>query len=443
MAPEGPGPARRSIASPAIPSLETLTPPSTNPGAPCFYVSYLKQLSKEPAMKTRIDPIGTRRLPACLALGALLAVAAEVPAAPPAPVWQEITQHGAIPPPLWEAGAAFARGGDVLYRFGGASGVFPDDFPVDDFYALDLATATWTDLSSPATPAARSNPLLIAGPCRLCVSLVGGRGQFDGGLMFREMRTYDTRTGSWTRVAPPALGDRTAIRRAAALVIEVQDPVHPRRITAYAFGGVGSTVPSFPTVAGGLRNDLAAWDRNTGWRLVPTSGAKPAPRAWTAGAYVPATHSLLVFGGYRLAADQGPGTPGGELFGPGNFENDLWSLSLHTFTWSQLHPQGSVPTPRDNVATFFDSSRGLLVAFGGQGFDRVTNDLWTYSLAENRWNQLTLPPGAQVPPGRVGGISFVRETPNAFELYIHAGVTSESGNAVLLNDLWKLTWSKD
>lgn len=53
------------------------------------------------------------------------------------------------------------------------------------------------------------------------------------------------------------------------------------------------------------------------------------------------------------------------------------------------------------------------------------------------------PPGAPAPPGRVGGISFVRESPDAFELYLHAGVTSESGNAVLLNDLWKLTWPKE
>ena len=384
---------------------------------------------------------GRRRLPARLALGALLAAAAQ--AAPPAPSWQEIAQHGEVPPPLWEAGAAFVPGGDVLYRFGGASGVFPVDFPLDDFYALDLATATWTKLGSAADPAARSNPLLMPGPCPACVSLVGGRGQFDTGLIFREMRTYHAAAGSWTRVAPPALGDRTAIRRAAAVVVTVPGPAHPRRITTYAFGGVGSTVPSFPTVPGGLRNDLAAWDRATGWRIVPTYGEKPAPRAWTAGAYVPASHSLLVFGGYRLGADQGPGTPGGELFGPSNFENDLWSLSLHSFLWTRLHPQGPLPTPRDNVAAFFDASRGLLVAFGGQGFDRVTNDLWTYSLAENRWTQLTLPPGAPVPPGRVGGVSFVRETADAYELYLHAGVTSESGAAVLLNDLWKLTWPKE
>ena len=155
-----------------------------------------------------------------------------------------------------------------------------------------------------------------------------------------------------------------------------------------------------------------------------------------------ATHSLLVFGGYRLGADQGPDTPG-VAFGPSNFENDLWSLSLHSCTWRKLQPRGPLPTPRDNVASFFDTSRGLLVAFVGQRFNRVTNDLWTYSLAENRWIQVTLPPGAPVPPGRVGGISFVRETPDAFMLHLHAGVTSESVNALLLNDLWKLTWPKE
>jgi len=56
--------------------------------------------------------------------------------------------------------------------------------------------------------------------------------------------------------------------------------------------------------------------------------------------------------------------------------------------------------------------------------------------------QVSLAPAAPVPPGRVGGVSFVRETPDAFELYIHSGITDEFGTGVLLNDLWRLTWPK-
>jgi hypothetical protein len=70
------------------------------------------------------------------------------------------------------------------------------------------------------------------------------------------------------------------------------------------------------------------------------------------------------------------------------------------------------------------------------------NDLWVYSVAGNRWTQVSFPPGAVIPPGRTGGVSFVRETEDVYELYIH-GVGSGEGGGVLLNDLWKLTWPKD
>jgi hypothetical protein len=384
----------------------------------------------------------SRSLRTILALSTLLATAAL--AASPAPRWELVEQHGDVPPGIWEAGISFARTGgvpDTLYRFGGQSGVFPVDFPVNDFYALDLATATWTNLASPETPGARANTLLIPGPCRDCVSIVGGRGQFGTGAMFPEMWTYHTRSGEWTQAPPRERGRLSAVHRAAAVVVAVPDPRSPLGKLFYAFGGVGNTLPNFPTTPTGLRNDVAVYEPATGWRPVETFGKKPPPRAWSSGAYDPAGNSLLIFSGYRLGRDQGPGTTGAELFGPTNFTNDLWSLSLDTFTWTRLQPSGPRPTPRDNAAVFFDASRGSLVVFGGQGFDRVVNDLWVYSVAANRWTRMVFPPGAPVPPGRVGGVSFLRERPRVYELYVHSGALGE-GDGTLLNDLWKLTWPK-
>lgn len=376
----------------------------------------------------------------------ILALAPSLLQAARAPRWQVVPQHGDVPPPLYEAGISYARtvqAPDAVYRFGGVREQDDEDLLVDDFYALDLTTFTWRNLGSPQTPAARANTLLISGPCLGCVSIVGGRGDFGTGVMFPEMQTYHVRTGRWERVPPDELGTPFAVQRAAALVVAVPEARHGRSPTLYSFGGVGNTDPRFPTTPTGLHNDVAVYDPDDGWQVVATSGEKPVPRAWTTGAYDPTTHSLLVFGGYRLGADQGPDTPGSELFGPTNFANDLWSLSLDTFTWTQLHPVGPLPSPRDNVAAFFDSAHGWLVTFGGQHFDSVTNDLWYYSRARNRWTQVVFPHGAAVPPGRVGGVSFVRETADAFELYLHSGITNEFGTGVLLNDLWKLTWPKN
>lgn len=379
-----------------------------------------------------------RFLKTFLALGALLSAAALGAAAPPR--WQKVRQHGDVPPPVWEAGVAFARVDpagtqpDTIFRFGGQRGAFPAEFTVKDFYALDLDTTTWTRLTSPQTPSPRANPQLIPGPCPGCVSILGGRGVFDGvDRTFSDMLTYRETSGRWARVPSESVGDRFAIRRSAGAIVEVPNANDPRQKTYYAFGGIGNTLITTPD---GLRNDVAIYDRKTGWRLIETFGAKPAPRAWTAGVYDPAKNSILIFGGYRLGEDGG-------AFGPDTFENDLWSLSLDTFTWTRLQPQGPIPSRRDNPTLFFDTAHGWLVLFGGQGFDRVSNDLWYYSVAENRWTQVVLPSTARIPRGRVGGTFFVRETRKAFELYIHSGATRERGETVFLNDLWKLTWPKE
>jgi len=365
-----------------------------------------------------------------------------------APYWELIQQHGDIPTALWEAGGSFARMNgdpDLVFRFGGQNGTFPNDFTVNDFYVLDLTTATWTNLTTPETPEPRADTLMMPGPCGHCVSILGGRGRFRTGsdLMFPEMWTYHVNSHHWEQVEAPELGDPFALRRSSALVLTVPEARHPQKKTFYAFGGVGNTLPRFPTIPGGLRNDLAVYDKDSGWSLVPTSGEQPVPRGWVAGGYDPASNSLLIFGGYRLGEDQGPPTPGSELFGPTNFENDLWSLSLDTFTWTRLEPEGALPSPRDNVAAFFDTLHGGLVIFGGQGFDRLVSDLWFYSLSENAWTEVALAAFSPVPPARVGGIYFVRETATAYELYLHSGVTSENGDSMLLNDLWKLTWPKN
>lgn len=400
---------------------------------------------RAPLPQKKEEPMNMLSPASLLPLALLLIPSAAGSSTPP--YWEAVEQHGEVPPPLWEAGASFARSVSdpkVVYRFGGQVGEFPNDPTLNDFYAFDVATATWANLASDEAPAPRADALLIPGPCGGCVSIVGGRGRFRTGLdfMFPEMWTYHVHSGHWKAVKPEKLGDPFAVRRSSAPVIEVPSPAPPHKPTYYAFGGVGNTLPKFPTTPGGLRNDVVVYEKNSGWSPVLTFGDEPVPRGWSAGAYDPASHSLLIFGGYRLGPDQGPETPPFELFGPTNYTNDLWSLDLDTLQWTELEPEGPLPSPRDNARGFFDTSRGGLVLFGGQAFDGPLNDLWFYSLAENRWMEVTLAPGSPVPSARVGAVHFVHETATAFELYLHSGATSDGGPSLFLNDLWKLTWPK-
>ena len=362
-------------------------------------------------------------------------------------VWQSVQQQGDVPPPIWEAGASFARNTNshVVYRFGGQVGQFPNDPVLNDFYALDLDTFTWTQLDATHGPAPRADVLLMPGPCGQCVSVFAGRGRFRTGSdhMFPDMWTYQVQSKKWKQVDPQDLGDDPfALHRSSAPVITVPSPTPPHKPTYYVFGGVGNTLPSFPTTPTGLRNDVIVHSKQEGWSTLSTFGDHPAPRAWASAEYDPIHHAILVFGGYRLGPDQGPNTPPFELFGPTNYENDLWSLDLESLVWTELEPAGTLPSPRDNGRGFFDTSRGGWVLFGGQEFDGPVNDLWFYSVTDNEWSEITLAPGSPIPPARVGAVHFLRETATTYELFIHSGATSDGGPGLFLNDLWKLVWPK-
>jgi len=353
------------------------------------------------------------------------------------PYWVECEQNGQLPTVIWDGAMAMADKDDqVAYRFGGQLDVFPLDFTTDEFYAYDLETGTWTQLAT--GPTAAADPMMISGPCAHCVTVVGGRGRFRTGsdLMYPQMVNYQTKAHKWKEEDP---GDVTAIRRASATIVEVPDGPSLSHRRYYLFGGVGNTLSGFPTTPTGLRNDVAIYDHVAGWSTLETFGEPPAPRSWYLAVYHPAADGILIFGGYRLGFDQGPDTPPFELFGPTNFENDLWFLDLNTRVWTRLEPDGDGPATRDNARGFVDVGRNLLVLWGGQRHDGVVNDLWTYSLATNQWQELFL--AEPMPQSRVGSASFVRETDDAYELYIHGGATGD-GSGVLLDDMWKLIWPK-
>lgn len=96
--------------------------------------------------------------------------------------------------------------------------------------------------------------------------------------------------------------------------------------------------------------------------------------------------------------------PGGRrviLFGgSGNGEkNDLWSYSLAQRRWEELRPEGDKPPARLGHTLVLDSRRQRLILFGGQaaGF---FNDTWAYDLQGNRWSRIA--EGGAAPSRRYG-----------------------------------------
>lgn len=86
----------------------------------------------------------------------------------------------------------------------------------------------------------------------------------------------------------------------------------------------------------------------------------PSPRAGSAVVLDSRRHRVLLFGG-----QQSPFS----LYGPNGWDvvvdNDLWSYSLDTHTWTQLVTSGYA-TPRCHAAAVYDSLNDRLVVFGGE-----------------------------------------------------------------------------
>src|SRR5206468_1114176 len=70
------------------------------------------------------------------------------------------------------------------------------------------------------------------------------------------------------------------------------------------------------------------------WPQLFPDGASPGPRYSHAAIYDPVRDRMIVFGGFNASTFQD--------------DNQVWSLSLSgTPTWTQLHPEGPAPSPRE------------------------------------------------------------------------------------------------
>lgn len=121
-----------------------------------------------------------------------------------------------------------------------------------------------------------------------------------------------------------------------------------------------------------------------GWNLLATNGSI-TPRSNAAAVYDPLNHRMLVFGGF---------TSGGTV-------NDLWSLDLHTNSWSEI-PNNSFqfPAARHTHICMFDSSANRILMWSGQGA-ALYNDVWAFNMTDSTWEEL-------FPDGNVPGAPLKR-----------------------------------
>ena len=162
-------------------------------------------------------------------------------------------------------------------------------------------------------------------------------------------------------------------------------------------------------VSTGPLADTWNWNGSNWTQLHPA--ASPLPRYAESMAYDPATHQLLMFGGFTFG------------YGPFGALGDTWTWSGST--WTQLSPATSPPA-RYGASMTFDAATGQLLLFGGvNGSD--FNDTWTWS--GSTWTQLS--PATSPPARDNASMAFDSATS---QLVLFGGAHS-SGD---LGDTW--TW---
>eukprot|EP01065_Artemidia_motanka_P032919 TRINITY_DN3989_c1_g1_i1.p1 TRINITY_DN3989_c1_g1~~TRINITY_DN3989_c1_g1_i1.p1 ORF type:complete len:518 (+),score=113.57 TRINITY_DN3989_c1_g1_i1:116-1555(+) len=286
-----------------------------------------------------------------------------------------------------------------------------DDPVLNDVWVCDLGSRKWTRLeprgAAPPGVFGHTAELVDTRPESLTMLVYGG--QVAGGLLTGDVHLLCNVYGAaaWVRVAttyPPA---SCLARWGHSMVSVAERPGEVSAVTGTEVPAVGGLhLIVFGGMGDGFRSldDVLAYDvRQAVWHhLCPPgealSGAGRRPQARRRHVAAMQGDRMWVFGG-RTGWD--------------NFHDDLWCFDLRSRVWTQVvKPQGSGvcwPPPRTgHCGALFD---GRLVVFSGFGLCHTAtddgeewnhvlyDDLWSYSIADRRWDRLTPRSASSESPG--------------------------------------------
>ncbi|XP_062823192.1 multiple epidermal growth factor-like domains protein 8 [Anolis carolinensis] len=152
--------------------------------------------------------------------------------------------------------------------------------------------------------------------------------------------------------------------------------------------------------------DLALGENQGAGKWYNVSSRDPAfrPRTAAAGAFLPSTGALYVFGGLDL-------------------NTALGDLAFYNFTTNLWHRRVLSPSPSARHSHSAVSWEGSLVLFGGElASGRLASDVWAFSAREGRWREMR-PSNASGPPPP-GGLAGHAAAVVDDWLYVFGGRTS-------------------
>ncbi|HET9200630.1 MAG TPA: kelch repeat-containing protein, partial [Dehalococcoidia bacterium] len=300
------------------------------------------------------------------------------------PTWTQLGASG--PSPRRDHSLVATADGSRAYVFGGRDG----NGPLADFWLLDVAGGTWTQVEGGPPARFGHNTVFDVGSRRIVV--FGGQG-VDG--FFNDTWSFDG--SAWQQLnlasAPsPRYGAGAAYDAASAGV--------------YVSHGFTDNGRFDDTWRLPLEGD--AWGDES-----PSSGPRPVRRCLLRTVLDPRSGRIILYGGQT---DDDP------------FLGDLWAFDPSTDTWTDLAAQG--PAAR-NLYSLVVADQPAAVLFGGRTEAGAANDLWILDFLSDSWLQLTA--AGESPPARSGHDAAWLAGGNG--LLIFGG---RDGDQSLLNDLWQL-----
>jgi hypothetical protein len=304
--------------------------------------------------------------------------------------WQQITPNGASPQARSHAAAIYDPEAHRIVLFGGRG----EHGFLNDVWALDLGGLEWTKLTAQgaAAPPPRFTPAGAYDPERRQMLIWSGQG--DG--FFNDVWAFDLLEASWSRLLPSTDAEPNDRYGVAA----VYDPVAGHLVTFAGFTDQGRFDDTW-------RFDV----ENTAWTEIGLGSGHPGKRCLHTAVYDAVRHRMIMFGGQR----SGP-------------LDDLWALDMSTDTWTELVPPPPRPSGRYFAATVYDAENDRMLMFGGnQGSQFLTDELWSFSLANAAW-QLLSPTGSAPSPREGAAAVYV---PDKNRMIVLGG-----RNSSYLDDVW-------
>lgn len=287
---------------------------------------------------------------------------------------------------------------------------------------LTLTSSTRAECMAPPSDRVRANISLSATSCALRVT--------DITLRYAEWAWHTA--AMWRTVESTP---ESPAPRAGHVLVKTADNV------LLLHGGLGD----------GVLFDTVHEFRGETWRLLSTTGTKPAARTEHVAAVLGG--ELFVFGGWNAQLSSGGGGEIGDEIDVGElaeaeFFGGTFSLNLATQRWQRL-TGASDPSPRRGACFASSSQQAALYIMGGHTSsthvpDAVESTLIRFDLAQRRWAFVAPNPLSPLPPPTVyAAMAATSDAQDRPLLYRHGGLLQslELSRALWRFDITDATWT--